>query len=82
MQASLSILKSKLIFDFFFIFSVGCFDALSVQKNHVKLSIDTTFRQPDAGKVSMVTYGYGDDGCTWKPNHCGPNYCCCKAIFV
>ena len=67
----------KCVFSFH---SVGCFDAISIKKNHVQLGIDTTnYRQTDAGKVSMVTYAYGTGGCTWKENHCGPNYCCCRA---
>ena len=60
-------------------FSVECFDAINIKKNHVQLKIDTSGKQPDAGKVSMMTYAYGSGGCTWTPNHCGPNYCCCRA---
>ncbi|XP_063413595.1 uncharacterized protein LOC134696004 [Mytilus trossulus] len=60
--------------------SVACFDAYQVRKQHAHLRHDSTNTQPDAGKVNMVTYGYGSKGCSWRPNHCGPNYCCCKAF--
>uniref|UniRef100_A0A7M5XBV8 Uncharacterized protein n=1 Tax=Clytia hemisphaerica TaxID=252671 RepID=A0A7M5XBV8_9CNID len=59
--------------------NLACFDALSINKKHNHLAIDTTSRQPDAGRVAMTTYGYGMGGCVWKANHCGPNYCCCRA---
>ncbi|VDI69773.1 Hypothetical predicted protein, partial [Mytilus galloprovincialis] len=60
--------------------SVACFDAIQFRKQHARLQVDSSNAQPDAGKVNMVTYGYGNKGCSWKPNHCGPNYCCCKAF--
>uniref|UniRef100_A0A7M5XNS7 Secreted protein n=1 Tax=Clytia hemisphaerica TaxID=252671 RepID=A0A7M5XNS7_9CNID len=55
----------------------GCFDAIHIRKEHIQLAIDTSGRQPDAGKISQMTYGYGKGGCSWTPNHCGPNFCCC-----
>ncbi|XP_052089541.1 uncharacterized protein LOC127726268 [Mytilus californianus] len=60
--------------------NVACFDAIKIRKDHTKLQINPNNVQPDAGKISTVTYGYGMGGCTWTPNHCGPNYCCCKAF--
>ncbi|KAH3879919.1 uncharacterized protein LOC127880728 [Dreissena polymorpha] len=59
---------------------VACFDALYINKHHNKLVDNPTLSQPDAGKVSFATYGYGGSGCSWRPNHCGPNYCCCRAF--
>ena len=58
---------------------VACYDALFIRKGHPKLRLNPTPTQPDSGLVSMETYGYGSQGCSWEPNHCGPNYCCCKA---
>ena len=58
---------------------VACYDAFHIQKGHPVLRANPGHAQPDAGLVNMGTYGYGAGGCTWKPNHCGPNYCCCKA---
>ena len=66
--------------DCLFCFSVACYDAFNIRKDHPMLAINPSGAQPDAGKLNMVTYGYGSGGCTWKPNHCGPNYCCCKAF--
>ena len=60
--------------------NVACYDAFNIRKNHPLLAINPSHAQPDAGKLNMVTYGYGSGGCTWTPNHCGPNYCCCKAF--
>ncbi|VDI30859.1 Hypothetical predicted protein [Mytilus galloprovincialis] len=59
---------------------VACFNAINIRKDHAKLQLNPNHSQPDAGKISMITYGYGVGGCTWQPNHCGPNYCCCKAF--
>ncbi|KAH3869885.1 hypothetical protein DPMN_033058 [Dreissena polymorpha] len=60
---------------------VACFDGIHIKKDHkTLLSNPAPGSQPDAGKLSLVTYGYGSGGCTWSPNHCGPNYCCCKAF--
>ncbi|XP_063419329.1 uncharacterized protein LOC134702192 [Mytilus trossulus] len=59
---------------------VACFNAINIRKDHAKLQLNPNHNQPDAGKISMITYGYGIGGCTWTPNHCGPNYCCCKAF--
>ncbi|XP_063415621.1 uncharacterized protein LOC134697340 [Mytilus trossulus] len=58
---------------------VKCFDAYHISKYHSKLRDNPSSWQPDAEKVNLKTYGYGNGGCTWKANHCGPNYCCCKA---
>ncbi|XP_060601615.1 uncharacterized protein LOC132754883 [Ruditapes philippinarum] len=60
--------------------SVKCYDAFQIRKNHPLLKANPGVDQPDSGKVNMVSYGYGSGGCTWRPNHCGPNYCCCKAF--
>ncbi|XP_052788240.1 uncharacterized protein LOC128223040 [Mya arenaria] len=59
--------------------SVGCFDAFNVIKSHPILIPNAEFDQPDSGKVNLGSYSYGSGGCTWRANHCGPNYCCCKA---
>ncbi|KAH3892041.1 uncharacterized protein LOC127856847 [Dreissena polymorpha] len=59
---------------------VACFDAFNINKGHNQLRANPANSQPDAGKVSFATYGYGSGGCTWTPNHCGPNYCCCHAF--
>ncbi|XP_045183519.2 uncharacterized protein LOC123541956 [Mercenaria mercenaria] len=59
--------------------SVSCFDAFQIKKSHPVLKVNPSHQQPDSGKLNLGTYGYGSDGCTWGPNHCGPNYCCCKA---
>jgi hypothetical protein len=63
-----------------YIHSVKCYDAFQIRKNHPLLKANPGVDQPDSGKVNMVSYGYGSGGCTWRPNHCGPNYCCCKAF--
>ena len=60
--------------------NVACYDAFNIQKSHPVLRANPGYRQPDAGVVNMGSYGYGAGGCSWKPNHCGPNYCCCKAF--
>ncbi|KAH3746805.1 uncharacterized protein LOC127848491 [Dreissena polymorpha] len=60
--------------------NVACFDAFRIIKDHRQLLPNPADSQPDAGKVSFATFGYGSGGCTWRPNHCGPNYCCCKAF--
>ncbi|KAI8495436.1 hypothetical protein Bbelb_268910 [Branchiostoma belcheri] len=29
--------------------------------------------------LGLETYHYlRDGGCSWQPDHCGPNYCCCR----
>ena len=58
---------------------VACYDAFHIQQSHPVLRANPGPSQPDAGVVNIGSYGYGAGGCTWKPNHCGPNYCCCKA---
>ncbi|XP_035668727.1 uncharacterized protein LOC118410924 [Branchiostoma floridae] len=55
-----------------------CFDAVHVTKNRPSLLPNPTGLQPDAGRVGLVTYRYHQGGCSWRPNHCGPNYCCCR----
>ncbi|XP_019644716.1 PREDICTED: uncharacterized protein LOC109485486 [Branchiostoma belcheri] len=55
-----------------------CFDAVNIAKNRPSLLPNPTSHQPDAGRVGLVTYRYHQGGCTWTPNHCGPNYCCCR----
>ncbi|CAH1246102.1 Hypp7657 [Branchiostoma lanceolatum] len=52
-----------------------CFDAVHVYKNRPVLSPD---HETDAGKVGLAAYRYYSGGCTWRANHCGPNYCCCR----
>jgi hypothetical protein len=47
-----------------FCFSVACYDAFNIRKNHPMLAINPSDAQPDAGKLNMVTYGYGSGGCT------------------
>ncbi|XP_053399738.1 uncharacterized protein LOC128557100 [Mercenaria mercenaria] len=59
--------------------SVSCFDAFHIIKGHPVLKANPSHPQPDSGKLNLGSYGYGSDGCRWKPKHCGPNYCCCKA---
>ncbi|XP_060570226.1 uncharacterized protein LOC132728582 [Ruditapes philippinarum] len=59
--------------------SVSCYDAFHIHKNHPLLKANPGSDQPDSGKVNIGSYGYGSGGCTWTANHCGPNYCCCKA---
>ncbi|CAG2201618.1 unnamed protein product [Mytilus edulis] len=51
---------------------VSCFDAYRVD--------NPSTAQPDSNTVFLRTHGYGSGGCTWEANHCGPNYCCCKAF--
>ncbi|XP_060558254.1 uncharacterized protein LOC132718560 [Ruditapes philippinarum] len=60
--------------------NVSCYDAFHIPKNHALLKANPGSDQPDSGKVNIGTYGYGKGGCTWRANHCGPNYCCCKAF--
>ncbi|CAH1246134.1 Hypp7661 [Branchiostoma lanceolatum] len=52
-----------------------CIDAVHVYKNRPVLSPD---HEADAGKVGLAAYRYYSGGCTWRANHCGPNYCCCR----
>ncbi|VDI53377.1 Hypothetical predicted protein [Mytilus galloprovincialis] len=59
---------------------VSCFDGYHVGKNHNRIRDNPSTAQPDSNTVIFKTYGYGSGGCTWKANHCGPNYCCCKAF--
>ncbi|KAH3705630.1 uncharacterized protein LOC127859368 [Dreissena polymorpha] len=59
---------------------VACFDGIFIKKGHKQLLPNPYQSQPDAEKASLVFYGYGSGGCTWAPNHCGPNYCCCTAF--
>ncbi|XP_060557428.1 uncharacterized protein LOC132717867 [Ruditapes philippinarum] len=60
--------------------SVSCCDAVQIKKNHPVPKANSEEDQPDSGKVNLFSYGYGPRGCTWRPNDCGPNYCCCKAF--
>ena len=55
-----------------------CFDALWFWTGHPRLAPNPTHLQPDAGEINMGTYSYGSGGCTWRVDHCGPNYCCCS----
>ena len=55
-----------------------CFDAYRVGKTPTILTPNPTRLQPDAGKPFMTAYRYFKGGCTWKADHCGPNYCCCR----
>ncbi|CAH1268300.1 Hypp3851 [Branchiostoma lanceolatum] len=42
---------------------IECFDAFQVRKTD----------------LGLRTYHYlQDGGCSWRANHCGPNYCCCR----
>eukprot|EP00058_Branchiostoma_floridae_P022878 XP_002608368.1 hypothetical protein BRAFLDRAFT_91327 [Branchiostoma floridae] len=52
-----------------------CFDAVLVYGNRPVLSSD---HNTDAGEVGPAAYRYFSRGCTWRANHCGPNYCCCR----
>ena len=88
-HANTSLAWSKLLFqptdnkyNFVIFFSVACFGAIHIGKQHNKLQPDVSKYQPNAGEVSLYSYGYGthDNGCTWPANSCGPNYCCCKAF--
>ncbi|KAL5015481.1 hypothetical protein ScPMuIL_009751 [Solemya velum] len=56
-----------------------CFDAIQVVKQRTRLQDNPGHNQPDERKLGLKTYRYYHGGCTWKPNHCGPNYCCCRA---
>ncbi|KAL5016417.1 hypothetical protein ScPMuIL_006006 [Solemya velum] len=58
---------------------VECFDAVNVAKRRPTFADNPGSIQPDEKKLGPKTYRYGSGGCTWKENHCGPNYCCCRA---
>ncbi|CAH1246793.1 Hypp7778 [Branchiostoma lanceolatum] len=58
-----------------------CFDAVNIAKNRPSLRPNPGDRETDAGKVGLVTYRYHQGGCSWAPNHCGPNYCCCRIPY-
>ncbi|XP_066286196.1 uncharacterized protein [Branchiostoma lanceolatum] len=43
--------------------SIDCFDAFYVSRTD----------------LGLRTYHYlHGEGCSWRPDHCGPNYCCCR----
>ncbi|XP_078578626.1 uncharacterized protein LOC144863378 isoform X1 [Branchiostoma floridae x Branchiostoma japonicum] len=55
----------------------ACIDAIHLYKNRPVLSSD---HQAGAGKIGLAAYHYFSGGCSWKANHCGPNYCCCRLL--
>ncbi|XP_066276037.1 collectin-12-like isoform X2 [Branchiostoma lanceolatum] len=52
-----------------------CIDGVHVYVNRPVLSPD---HKTGAGQVGLAAFRYFSGGCTWRANHCGPNYCCCR----
>ncbi|XP_013414985.1 uncharacterized protein LOC106176944 [Lingula anatina] len=57
----------------------GCYEAIHIYKQRPRFAVNHDHPQPDAMKLGLKIYRYGQRaGCGWKANHCGPNYCCCR----
>ncbi|XP_035673562.1 uncharacterized protein LOC118413977 [Branchiostoma floridae] len=49
---------------------VFCFDAFQLH----------FIRTSETGYTKTYHYG-GVQGCSWRANHCGPNFCCCRTPY-